>query len=260
MKGENKSPANFTDSVIKTMQFWNRQNFISPKEIDFPANLQKQLDAYSIGDQFLYVYDFKVLRMRYVSRSFERVLGFNNTDVTMEFIYDLLHPEDKSKVIEIARAVAEIVINNKHLPIRNAIRSTDMRMRKADGSYIKMLQQTVIFQSDEAGNPTATLGIFTDITHLNRGTEVHFSIDIPELDALLRKLLASREINEPKLLLSEREQQVAALLVKGKSSNQIAEQLHISTYTADTHRKNIKQKLKAKNTAELISFIVEKGL
>ncbi|HZW63444.1 MAG TPA: helix-turn-helix transcriptional regulator [Flavobacteriaceae bacterium] len=52
--------------------------------------------------------------------------------------------------------------------------------------------------------------------------------------------------------LSEREKEVADLLSKGLSSKNIGEQLNISFNTVESHRKNLLQKLKAKNTAELV--------
>ena len=53
--------------------------------------------------------------------------------------------------------------------------------------------------------------------------------------------------------LSPRESDVLELLIRGKSSAQIAAELFISKLTVDTHRRNILKKTGAKNTAELIS-------
>lgn len=52
--------------------------------------------------------------------------------------------------------------------------------------------------------------------------------------------------------LSEREKEVARLLCKGSSSQEISEALFISKHTADTHRRRILDKLGLKNTGELL--------
>lgn len=52
--------------------------------------------------------------------------------------------------------------------------------------------------------------------------------------------------------LTNREKEVAELLAKGLSTKIISEQLCISFNTVESHRKNLLQKLEAKNTAELI--------
>ena len=52
--------------------------------------------------------------------------------------------------------------------------------------------------------------------------------------------------------LTDRELEVFELIGKGKSSAQIAEQLHISPKTVDTHRANLKTKLSVPDAAALI--------
>ncbi|WP_372652981.1 response regulator [Draconibacterium sp.] len=53
-------------------------------------------------------------------------------------------------------------------------------------------------------------------------------------------------------VLSEREKEIARLLCKGLTSQQIADLLFISKHTADTHRRRILDKLGVRSTAELI--------
>ncbi len=54
--------------------------------------------------------------------------------------------------------------------------------------------------------------------------------------------------------LTNRERQILKLMVLGKSAVQIGQELKISTATAETHRKKIKQKLQVKNSFELGQF------
>jgi DNA-binding NarL/FixJ family response regulator len=57
-----------------------------------------------------------------------------------------------------------------------------------------------------------------------------------------------------------REKEVCQLLASGKSNRDIAELLHISLATVETHRNNIFQKLHLHNLPELILYAVRKGL
>lgn len=68
-------------------------------------------------------------------------------------------------------------------------------------------------------------------------------VDIREFDACFTKL-----DYEP----SRREKEVIGLLAKGLSSKQIAEQLHLSVFTVNTHRGNLLKRLCLSNTSELI--------
>ena len=54
--------------------------------------------------------------------------------------------------------------------------------------------------------------------------------------------------------LTRREREIMRLISQGQTSQQIADQLFISSHTVITHRKNIWQKLEIKSYAELIKF------
>lgn len=57
--------------------------------------------------------------------------------------------------------------------------------------------------------------------------------------------------------LSDRELEVLTLLGKGLSSKEIANRLHLSQKTVDSHRTHMKEKLNVKGAPELVRFAVE---
>lgn len=61
-------------------------------------------------------------------------------------------------------------------------------------------------------------------------------------------------------VFTQREREVLMLLAHGHSSRQIAEQLHITERTVESHRKNMMEKCAAKNIAELIAYAAQLGL
>ncbi len=61
-------------------------------------------------------------------------------------------------------------------------------------------------------------------------------------------------------LLSPREREVLQLVAEGKSNKEVAEVLHVSPYTVETHRARIMEKLNLKGLPELILFAVRKGI
>ena len=60
--------------------------------------------------------------------------------------------------------------------------------------------------------------------------------------------------------LSDRELQVLKLMGEGMTTQQIAEQLHLSPKTVQSHRERLKLKLQVENTAELVRYAVESRL
>jgi DNA-binding CsgD family transcriptional regulator len=63
----------------------------------------------------------------------------------------------------------------------------------------------------------------------------------------------------PGMMLTKRERQIVALLIKGEHTSTIAEILQLSPHTVSTHRKNILAKTKVKSTAELASLALKEG-
>lgn len=81
------------------------------------------------------------------------------------------------------------------------------------------------------------------------------------LDIILNKhLYNTAEDNCSPTSLSERENEITALIAQGKTSKEIAEQLFLSPHTVHTHRKNIMKKLGVKSASELTLYAINVGL
>jgi DNA-binding NarL/FixJ family response regulator len=60
--------------------------------------------------------------------------------------------------------------------------------------------------------------------------------------------------------LSSREREVLQLIAEGKSNKEVAFTLNISPKTVETHRRQIMQKLKLSNLAELTKYAIREGI
>ena len=60
--------------------------------------------------------------------------------------------------------------------------------------------------------------------------------------------------------LTEREQEVLRLIAEGKTSPEIAQALHLSPHTVQSHREHIMEKLNLHRKADLIKYAIRKGL
>lgn len=61
-------------------------------------------------------------------------------------------------------------------------------------------------------------------------------------------------------ILSTREREILQLVAEGHSSKEIADMLHLSVYTVETHRARVMQKLNLRGIPELILYAVRKGI
>ena len=86
------------------------------------------------------------------------------------------------------------------------------------------------------------------------------------LDPAIAGVLAEDARREPGVpsdpfdSLTDREREVLILLAQGKTYQQIAETLFISSKTVDYHRTNLMRKLNLANRAELTRFALQRGL
>lgn len=80
------------------------------------------------------------------------------------------------------------------------------------------------------------------------------------LDILLEKHTQKEDDNCEPTNLSKRETEILKLIAKGNSTLKIADKLHLSHHTVNTHRKNILKKLKVKSPTELIIYAINTGM
>jgi len=79
------------------------------------------------------------------------------------------------------------------------------------------------------------------------------------LDDYVRHL-ADRGITDRYDTLTEREREVFQLIAEGKSNKDVADLLHLSPNTVETHRAHIMEKLDVHNAAEIVLYAVRKGV
>jgi two-component system, NarL family, invasion response regulator UvrY len=80
------------------------------------------------------------------------------------------------------------------------------------------------------------------------------------LDILMENHFTPRpEAVEP-MILTVREREILKLIAGGRSSQQIADHLHLSPHTVQTHRKSIIRKLNIKSPTEFVIYAMDLGL
>ncbi len=102
----------------------------------------------------------------------------------------------------------------------------------------------------------ATDNLLTAIRQIMSG-EIYLSRKMET--KLLRQFASGRPASAGTSLdrLSDRELEVFHLIGQGNSTRDIAEQLHISVKTVETHRMHIMEKLDLKNSPELMRFAIQ---
>jgi DNA-binding NarL/FixJ family response regulator len=96
------------------------------------------------------------------------------------------------------------------------------------------------------------------VTAIHRVLEGQFYLSEPMTTKLLSQHVQGRSGNKtsPLDILSDRELEVFHLIGQGRTTREIADQLHLSIKTVESYRENIKEKLQLQNATELIQHAI----
>ncbi len=178
--------------------------------------------------------------------------------------------EDGRKAVDIARELApDLVIMDISMPNLNGIDAT----RKIIGEMgdVKIIALSIhssrhfVAEMLKAGASGYILKecLFDELveaikTVLNGGTYLSPRITGVVIDDYVKRLSTQYQPEGP--VLNEREREVLQFLSEGKSTKQIAVQLHVSAKTIESNRRNIMDKLGINSVAELTKYAVREGL
>lgn len=164
----------------------------------------------------------------------------------------------------------EIAIMDVGMPMLNGIEATKALLKESPSTGVVMLSmhsdESYVIRSLQAGargyllKDSAASDLLSAIEAVSQGKSF-FSPAIRRLLAedYVRALQQKGEVDSYELL-TMREREILQLLAEGKTNKEVANALHISPYTVETHRSNILEKLGLHSPAELILYAVRKGI
>jgi len=252
-------PELFKQKFEKAFQWYSNES-------SAPGKLQLELDLYKkllnfllVGDSYYFIIDHHTLSFELVSKEVEDVMGYSPSEFDIPFMNSQIHPDDRSWFLAIGQGIMDFF---SRLPIEKVMKYKvryDIRFRKKNGTYARILYQGILLEHDDQGRFLRTFSVHTDITYLKQeGKPVLSFIGMDGEPSFID--VASRNIFiESKNDLTDREIQVLKLLAEGKLSKEIGDILNISKQTVDTHRKNMLHKKQLTNTGELIGKAIRMG-
>lgn len=232
----------------------------SPRQLRSMADLYKTFwNLFVLGGSFYFILNHHNVELEFVSNEVEDILGYKPSELNIPLLSELLHPEDHSWFLTFGSSMADFF---GQLPIDKLMKykmRNDLRYKKKNGDYVRLLCQALIIEHDENGRLLRSLNVFSDVTYLKQeGRPVLSYIGMdnePSFIDVGSKNIFSRSEEE----FTKREKQVLTLLIEGRLSKEISSTLHISKQTVDTHRKNMLHKKNLNNTSELIMKAVKYG-
>jgi len=168
--------------------------------------------------------------------------------------------QNGKELIELAeRKRPNLIITDIRMPVMDGIEATREILKKQP--EIKIIAFTM-FDQDAAVSQMLKAGAKGYILKNSSLKELLFAIRQVHkgetyYDANIT-LRSSGEISKTKGILTKRQQEILKLIAKGKTNQEIAEQLFIGKTTVETHRKNMIRKLDLHGAGELLRYALDK--
>ena len=174
-----------------------------------------------------------------------------------------IHPDDQ--------AATQKALND-HWQGHTESFAAEYRIRHRQGHWIWVMAQGKAVVRDPEGCPLRAVGTLQDISLRKRQSEQGMEL-LQQIKSLIQDMgqsplqpaqpipRRSAAGTPPELdQLTRRQRQLLELIARGWTSAQIAAELHISTATVFSHRRDLMRKLKLHNAADVTRFAIRHGL
>jgi RNA polymerase sigma factor (sigma-70 family) len=179
---------------------------------------------------------------------------------------------DGNQALALAQSLRpEIVLMDLNLPGLSGIEATRQVLQLLPDVRVLVLSmydsEEYVFRALRAGASGYVLkqSTSTELVMALRAVAAGSTFLSPGISQILisdfmRRADAQTTTDDALSILTPREREVLELIARGLTNRQIAERLHISIKTVETHRGNMMQKLDAHDRAELIKFAIDSGV
>lgn len=206
------------------------------------------------NNQCIYVLNYQDLCIDFCKGMYD-MLGYHDETFELKQLMKLIHKEDEPLVNRLMEASLNFSLENN--VSENVSFVTTYRAMHKNGTYRHVMRHSTVFETDSKGRIISSLSTLTDISFLNLSKKVDWHFEAPGLNLeKFRSHIQKTHIN----LFSDREMQIIQLLNKAYSSQKIADKLHLSKHTIDTHRRNLLGKTNSSNTIELLNFCTKNNI
>ena len=206
-------------------------------------------------NECFFVWDVRLGEMLF-NKGFENLLGYPDHEINLTKFGELFHPDDKEYAYRLGQAAVLHSIKRPELNEELCL-YVSHRIRKSNGTYIKILAQSSPYHIDNEGLITSFLVKLSDISFVDTSDVVQYKFMTNDLDA---KLFHDLVFEKYKSIFTPRELDIINGIQKGLSNIQIAENLRISKFTVETHRKKVMKKSGCHSADELLLFCRRNGV
>lgn len=211
------------------------------------------------GKHFIFVLNEIQSKFEWVSPSTANVIDYNEDELHNLFDKQNIHPDDLEPVLDIESKIQRFISETPPDELHDFKIMYDYRLRKKDGSYIRLLLQQIRIPEKKSSLSHKIIGIVCDISYLKSDGIPGFCILNVKDTTTLQPTEQDDDSDFSLGSFSKREREIISLIISGLSSREIATKLFISIDTVKNHRKNILTKSNCSNSIQLFNKCVHSG-
>jgi len=208
---------------------------------------------------FFCITNTQTLSFEYISKNMKSCLGLDRTLLKqkgMRYFWSRMHPDDVEGWLSALNELMNYTVNEISIEQRTRMNYTwNYRFKNSKDQYVNVIQNTTPLEFDIENKPIIGMAHYTvlnsnikmDVCASAKWLNDNNEYETRYFNNFSQKLLTNG--------VSNRERDIIRLLVLNYSSKEIAEKLHISSNTVDTHRRNILKKLNISSTGELVGML-----
>jgi len=210
-----------------------------------------------INNQFFLIFDQIHMKIEFTSQRSYQMLGIKPEHLTPYHFKEATHSDDLKRnelgIAKLFKISHELFVAKKG----EMLISTNFKFRNITGDYSNQLVQCYLFYKGPPNETVYMINVNTDIDwcknlthcyHYYLGNDLSF-FRYPDKELLMKGNI-----------FTDREFEIIKLIHSGLNSEQIATKLFVSTFTINTHRRNILDKTAKANISEVIYNLEEQGL
>lgn len=248
------------NTFTQFFQEWKEQEFQ-----EFP-NEQKKMDeleqlSQNIGMRegiTIGCFDYRNLSLAFFTGNIEELTGYPEAMFRakgMETSFTMIHPEDRPELFRFQKIVFDsfhqLTLEEKHT---FEFSYTTRWVHRKTNAISWILGKVRPYLIDAAGNFAMDLHIIVQLHTPPKSSGYDWNYSYLKEDDT-RIFVSKNSPNSRVVALTKKEKDIVKLILVGKESKEIAEELNISVNTVATHRKNILKKLNARNVGEMVKIL-----
>ncbi len=195
---------------------------------------------------------FDLCKKEHVYNSFNltNLFGYDLNDIDTNYYNSKIHPSDFISLMNIGVYMLKKFNSFSEKEKKDYKLQNEYRILNSNNEYIRVIEQFQVLELDAKGNVWLALSTMD----ISPNQKKYDGIRSQLINVNTGEISVINLIDEKKMKLSHRENQILHFVNDGMLSKEISNELSISIHTVNTHRQNILKKLGANSSLEAIKF------